>query len=225
MIQKLKIALVDDHKLFREGLAELINGFSNYKVFLEADNGKQFIEKLNKKELPDIVLLDISMQEMDGYETAHWLKQYHPEIKILVLSMFDNENAIIRMMRLGVKGYVLKDIRKKDLKEALDSINSKGYYYSDLVTGKLIHTINKIDEEKEGKSIKNLINLTEREIEFLKLACTEYTYREIADKMFLSIHTIDGYRDALFEKLNAKSRVGLVLYAIRNGIVDLSLGK
>ena len=225
MIPKTKIALVDDHKLFREGLAELINGFSNYTVLLEADNGKQFIEKLNKKDLPDIVLLDISMQEMDGYETANWLKQYHPEIKVLVLSMFDNENAIIRMMRLGVRGYVLKDIRKKELKEALDSIGSKGYYYSDLVTGKLINTINKIDEEKEGKSIKNLINLTEREIEFLKLACTESTYREIADKMCLSIHTIDGYRDALFEKLNAKSRVGLVLYAFKNGIVDIGLSK
>jgi DNA-binding NarL/FixJ family response regulator len=141
----------------------------------------------------------------------------------MVLSMFDNENAIIRMMRLGVKGYVLKDIRKKDLKEALDSIHTKGYYYSDLVTGKLIHTINKIDEEKEGNSIKGLMNLTEREIEFLKLACTELTYREVADKMCLSVHTIDGYRDALFEKLNVKSRVGLVLYGIRNRVVDIDL--
>jgi DNA-binding NarL/FixJ family response regulator len=127
------------------------------------------------------------------------------------------------MMRLGVKGYVLKDIRKKDLKEALDSIHTKGYYYSDLVTGKLIHTINKIDEEKEGNSIKGLMNLTEREIEFLKLACTELTYREVADKMCLSVHTIDGYRDALFEKLNVKSRVGLVLYGIRNRVVDIDL--
>ncbi|HZH95164.1 MAG TPA: response regulator transcription factor [Flavisolibacter sp.] len=223
MTPKLKVALVDDHKLFREGLAELVNGFSNYKVFLEADNGKQLIEKLNAKDLPDIILLDISMQEMDGYETAGWLKQHYPAIKVMVLSMFDNENAIIRMMRLGVKGYVLKDIRKKDLKEALDSIHTKGYYYSDLVTGKLIHTINKIDEEKEGNSIKGLMNLTEREIEFLKLACTELTYREVADKMCLSVHTIDGYRDALFEKLNVKSRVGLVLYGIRNRVVDIDL--
>jgi DNA-binding NarL/FixJ family response regulator len=190
---------------------------------LEADNGKQLIEKLNAKDLPDIILLDISMQEMDGYETAGWLKQHYPAIKVMVLSMFDNENAIIRMMRLGVKGYVLKDIRKKDLKEALDSIHTKGYYYSDLVTGKLIHTINKIDEEKEGNSIKGLMNLTEREIEFLKLACTELTYREVADKMCLSVHTIDGYRDALFEKLNVKSRVGLVLYGIRNRVVDIDL--
>jgi two-component system invasion response regulator UvrY len=220
---KLKVALVDDHKLFREGLAELINAFPGYRTCLEADNGRDFVERLNTTDLPDIILLDVSMHEMDGYQTASWLKSHHPGIKVMVLSMFDNENAIIRMMRLGVKGYLLKDIRKKELKEALDSIISKGYYYSDLVTGKLIHTINKIDEEKEGKPIKDLISLTEREIEFLKLACTELTYREIAGKMCLSVHTIDGYRDALFEKLGLKSRVGLVLYGLKNRLVDLEL--
>lgn len=199
-MQKIKIALVDDHKLFREGLAELISAFSNYKVFLEADNGKNFIEKLNHKDLPDLVILDISMPEMDGYQTAQWLKQHYPEIKILVLSMFDNESAIIRMMRLGVKGYILKDIRKLELKAALDSLTVKGYYYSDLVTGKLIRTISTMDEDRP-QSVKDVMSLSQREIEFLKWACTELTYREIADKMCLSVHTIDGYRDALFEKL------------------------
>lgn len=223
MTQKTKIALVDDHKLFREGLSELISGFSNYKIFLEADNGKQFIEKLNHKDLPDLVILDISMPEMDGYETARWLKQHFPETKILVLSMFDNENAIIRMMRLGVKGYILKDIRKMELKAALDSLVSKGYYYSDLITGKLIHTITKIDDEKDAGSVKDIMSLTQREVEFLKLACTELTYREIADKMCLSVHTIDGYRDALFEKLAVKSRTGIVMFAVKNGIVDINL--
>lgn len=222
MTPKLKIAVVDDHKLFREGLAELINGFSNFQVLLEADNGRQLIEKLNSKDLPEIALLDISMQEMDGYETAHWLRQHHPGIKVLVLSMFDNEAAIIRMLRLGVRGYVLKDIRKKELKEALDSIVTKGYYYSDLVTGKLIHTLNRIEEEKGG-TLKELISMSEREIEFLKLACTELTYREIAGRMCLSIHTIDGYRDNLFEKLHVKSRVGLVLYGIRNRVIDVDM--
>lgn len=223
MTQKIKIALVDDHKLFREGLAELINAFAGYKVFLEVDNGKQLTEKISRKDPPDLVILDISMPEMDGYETAHWLKQHFPEVKILVLSMFDNENAIMRMMRLGVKGYILKDIRKMELKVALDSLISKGYYYSDLVTGKLIHSITKADEEKEGGSGKDVMSLTQREIEFLKLACTELTYREIADKMCLSVHTIDGYRDALFEKLNVKSRTGIVMFAVKNGIVDINL--
>lgn len=223
MSQKIKIALIDDHKLFREGLSELINGFANYRVFLEADNGKQFIDNLNTKSLPDLVVLDISMPEMDGYDTARWLKEHFPDIKILVLSMFDNENAIIRMMRLGVKGYILKDIRKAELKAALDSLTTKGYYYSDLITGKLISTINKFDDEKDPGSLKDIMSLTQREIEFLKLACTEMTYREIADKMCLSVHTIDGYRDALFEKLNIKSRTGIVMYAVKNGIVDVNV--
>ena len=218
-MDKIKLAIVDDHKLFRDGLAELISGFSEYKVIIEADNGADFIRQLDGKDVPDIILLDINMKEMDGFETAEWLKENHPEIKILVLSMYENENAIIRMLKSGARGYVLKDIRKKELEQALSSLVSKGYYYTDLITGKLIHVINSLDEVKPGQSLKDLASITQREIEFLKLACTELTYKDIAEKMHLSVHTIDGYRDALFEKLNVKSRIGLALYAIKNKIV------
>jgi len=218
-MDKIKLAIVDDHKLFRDGLAELISGFSEYKVIIEADNGADFIRQLDGKDVPDIILLDINMKEMDGFETAEWLKENHPEIKILVLSMYENENAIIRMLKSGARGYVLKDIRKKELEQALSSLVSKGYYYTDLITGKLIHVINSLDEVKPGQSLKDLASITQREIEFLKLACTELTYKDIAEKMHLSVHTIDGYRDALFEKLNVKSRIGLAVYAIKNKIV------
>jgi DNA-binding NarL/FixJ family response regulator len=218
-MNKVKLAIVDDHKLFRDGLAELISGFSDYKVMIEADNGKDFIEQLAAKGIPDIILLDINMKEMDGFETADWIKEHHPEVKILVLSMYENENAIIRMLKAGARGYVLKDIRKKELEQALSSLVAKGYYYTEMVTGKLIHVINALDEAKPGQSLKDLVSMTPREIEFLKLACTEMTYKDIAEKMCLSIHTIDGYRDALFEKLNARNRIGLVLYAIKNKIV------
>ena len=218
-MDKIKLAIVDDHLLFRDGLSELINGFSEYKVIIEADNGKDFINQLETKGIPDIILLDINMKEMDGFETAEWLKEHHPEIKILVLSMYENESAIIRMLKSGARGYVLKDIRKKELELALSSIVSKGYYYTEMITGKLIHVINMMDDAKPGQSLKDLASISQREIEFLKLACTELTYKDIADRMHLSIHTIDGYRDALFEKLNVKSRIGLVLYAIKNKIV------
>ena len=220
-MEKIKLAVVDDHKLFRDGLTELINGFSEYRVIIEADNGVDFIQQLNTKGLPDIVLLDINMKEMDGFQTAEWLNEHHPGIKILVLSMYENENAIIRMIKAGAKGYVLKDIRKKELEQALSSLVHKGYYYTDLVTGKLIHILNTFDDAKHGPSLKDIISLTPKETEFLKLACTELTYKEIAEKMCLSIHTIDGYRDALFEKLDVKSRIGLVLYAFKNKIVLL----
>jgi two-component system invasion response regulator UvrY len=219
-MEKIKLAIVDDHKLFRDGIAELIGGFNNYSVIIEADNGRHLIEQMASGKLPDIILLDINMKEMDGFETARWLKEHHPEIKILVLSMYENENAIIRMLRAGARGYVLKDITRKELETALSALVTKGYYYTELITGKLIHAINNFDENmKSSSTVSSLVSLNQRETDFLKWASTELTYKDIAEKMNLSIHTIDGYRDALFEKLNVKSRVGLVLYAIRNKIV------
>ncbi|MGB8193005.1 MAG: response regulator transcription factor [Chitinophagaceae bacterium] len=216
-LQQTNVALVDDHVLLRNGLASLVTSFGNYSVAFEANNGKHFIDQLQPEGLPDIVLLDINMPELDGYDTALWLKRHHPEVRVLALSMYDNENAIIRMFKAGARGYILKDCDPIELRNALDSVSRKGFYYSEMVTGRLIHTISKLDEEESD--INQLVHLNEREIEFLKLACTEMTYKEIADKMYLSPRTIDGYRDTLFEKLNCKTRVGLVMYAIRNGIV------
>ena len=215
---KIKVALADDHILLRNGLAGLINSFDDYAVIFEADNGADFQKKINKDDAPELVLMDINMPTMDGFATAQWLKQTYPLTKVLALSMYDNENSIIRMFKAGARGYILKDCEPSELKAALDSIMKKGYYYSELVTGKLIHSINKLDEDGD---VRNLSPLSEREIQFLKFACTEMTYKEIADKMFLSPRTIDGYRDALFEKLNLKTRVGLVMYAIKNGIVQV----
>ena len=216
---KPSVALVDDHVLLRNGLASLVRSFDDYDILIEANNGKDFIDKLEPNLLPDIVLLDINMPHMDGYETALWLKRNHPEVKVLALSMYDNENAIIRMLKNGARGYILKDIDPNEFKSAMDSLVRKGFYYSEMVTGKLIHAVNNLDDSHE--SIKQIVGLNEKEIEFLKLICSELTYKEIAERMCLSPRTIDGYRDGLFEKLNAKTRVGLVMYAIKNGIVNI----
>ncbi len=213
------IALVDDHSLLRNGLAELVKNLG-HQVLFEADNGAHFISQVDPGTLPDIVLMDINMPEMDGFDASLWLKQQHPSVKVLALSMYDNENSIIRMLKCGARGYILKDSDPNELKTAIDDILRKGYYYSDLVNGKIIHAINKIDDDGEG-DLKNLIHLSDREIEFLKYTCTEFTYKEIAEKMFLSPRTIDGYRDNLFEKLKLKTRVGLAIYTIRQGIVQL----
>jgi len=213
------VALVDDHVLLRNGLAGLIRSFGEYAVQFEARNGTDFIRQLKPRFLPELVLLDINMPEMDGYETALWLKRNFPEVKILALSMYDTDNSIIRMLKNGAKGYILKDIEPSELKIALDSVIRKGFYYSEMVTGKLIHTINSLDEPEQ--KVRHLLTLNEREVEFLKLVCTELTYKEIADEMCLSPRTIDGYRDSLFDKLNVKTRVGMVLYSIRNGIVSI----
>ncbi|MEJ8841092.1 response regulator transcription factor [Lacibacter sp. H375] len=217
--EKIKVALADDHILLRKGLAGVVDSFGNYSVLFEADNGQHFTQQIKKHGEPDIVLMDINMPEMDGYATAQWLKQHYPLVNVIALSMYDNENAIIRMFKAGAKGYILKDSEPPELQNALDSVHQKGYYYSELVTGRLIHSINQMDDNKS--EIKILNELNDREVEFLKHACTEMTYKEIAEKMFLSPRTIDGYRDALFEKLEIKTRVGLVMYAIKNGIVSV----
>lgn len=208
------IALVDDHILLRNGLAGMLKE-SGYTVLFEADNGKEFTEMIQKSGEPAMVLLDINMPVMDGYATAAFIKKNYPETKVLALSMYDDEEAIIKMLKNGARGYILKDAHPADLKAAIESIMTKGFYYSEMVTGRLMRSI--IDEP--GSDIIEEDKLTDREVEFLKLAATELTYKEIAEKMHLSPRTIDGYRDDLFEKLHIKSRVGLVLYAIKNGIV------
>jgi two-component system, NarL family, invasion response regulator UvrY len=213
--EKTSVVLVDDHILFRKGMIELISKFDEYIVVGEAGNGKEFIRGLKTFAMPGMVLLDIAMPEMDGFETTSWIKSKYPHIKILVLSMFDQEEPIIKMLKLGVNGFILKDAEPLELKNALDQIRDKNYYYSDLVSGTMANNI--INENR-----KNLIKpLNDREIKFLELVCTELTYKEIADKMCVSFRTIDGYRDSLFLKLNVKSRVGLALYAIKNEIVKI----
>ncbi|OFZ67636.1 MAG: DNA-binding response regulator [Bacteroidetes bacterium RIFCSPHIGHO2_02_FULL_44_7] len=210
----LRIAVVDDHRLYRKGLINLIGSLGeHFKVLLEAGNGQEFIEQLATSEQPDLVILDVEMPVMDGIETATYLQFNFPALPILVISMIEDEGTLIRMLKLGVKGYLSKDVEPAELKEALLSISQKGYYYTDLLTGKLILSLN------ADTTPTQLLN--DRELRFIELCCSEYTYKEIADLMFLSPKTIDGYRAVLFEKLGVKSRVGLVLHAIKNGLFRL----
>jgi two-component system, NarL family, invasion response regulator UvrY len=213
-----KIALADDHVLIRTGLAGLLLN-NGHNVLLEADNGKELISKLDPTNLPEVVLMDINMPEMDGCEATKWLRKNYPAIKVLALSMYNSENAIIRMLKCGAKGYLLKDSKPRQLESAIQTVLSEGFHYSELVSGKLINALNKMGEETEQNN--NLTKLSEKEMEFLRLSCSELTYKEIAEKIFVSPRTVDNYRDSLFEKLNVKTRVGLVMYAVKNGIVEI----
>jgi DNA-binding NarL/FixJ family response regulator len=212
------IALVDDHILLRNGLATLINSFPGYRVSMEADHGKHFISLLQIYGTPDIVLLDITMPEMNGFETAAWIKHHLTNTKIMVLSMMDNETAIISMLKAGAGGYILKDSKPAVFKQALDDIRDKGYFMNDLVTHKML---NYVKGEEQNKDAAIISRLSEKELTFLKLACTEKTYKEIAMEMNLSPRTVEGYRDDLFVKLSVMSRVGLVIFAIKNGLHKL----
>lgn len=213
------IALVDDHALLRNGLASLIQTFEGYAVLFEADNGKEFIQQLEKHPSPDIILLDITMPEMNGYETAAWINKNKPAIKILVLSMMDNDAAVISMLKEGARGYILKDSKPAVFKQALDSIRDTGFFMNELVSNKMLSYVT--HKEKTGNDLVFVPKLSDKEIQFMQLACTEMTYKQIATAMNVSSRTIDGYRDDLFKKLNVESRVGIVVFAIKNGFYKL----
>jgi len=212
------IALVDDHVLLRNGLASIVQSFDGYCVSLEADNGKQFIEQLKTSPAPDIVLLDINMPEMNGIETAMWMKDNLPTTKILVLSVMDTDTVIISMLKHGARGYILKDSKPAIFRQALDNIRDSGFYMNELVSNKML---NYVTNEEDKVKTQLMSQLTENEITFLQLSCTELTYKEIAEKMKVSPRTVDGYRDHLLKKLNVQSRVGLVIFAIKYGLYKL----
>jgi two-component system invasion response regulator UvrY len=211
-----KLILVDDHVLLRDTLATLIDSFVECKVIAVASNGKELIQCIEKGPVPNMVVLDLNMPVMDGYETAQWLQEKYPDIRILILTMYDSEIALIRLLQLGVRGFLKKDIHPDELKNALLSVAEDGYYYSHDTTGKLAGFFQK--NHNNNSSLEKAM-LTKTDIEFLKLASTDMTYKEIAHAMKITPRAIDGYRDGLFNKLDVKSRVGLAIYAVKNGIV------
>jgi DNA-binding NarL/FixJ family response regulator len=205
---KILIAIVDDHTLFRDGVAALMAEFDELQVVFEAENGEQMQHLLARHPLPQVILMDINMPVMDGYLATKWVKDNYPQIKVLALSMFEEDKAVIRMIKSGAGGYVLKESKPRELLHAIKTINEKGVYINEMVSGKLVRKV----ADDDGP------DFSRKEFEFLRLCCSELTYKEIADLMFVSPRTVDNYRESLFQKLNLKTRTGLVLYAIQNEI-------
>jgi len=214
---KRSVVIVDDHLLIAKAITAIIDEFEGYEVLYEADNGNSLIERLkSSKNSPDIVLLDISMPIMDGFETAKWLKDNYPEVKVIALTMQADDESLIKMIKNGASGYLNKNVHPAELKKALDTVSSRGMYYPDWATSKLLYAL-----ANEHAAQKEKIKITEREEEFLKYACAELTYKEIGEKMFCSARTVESYRDSLFEKLGVKTRVALALYAVKAGLHKL----
>lgn len=206
-----KVVIVDDHTLLSQAISGIVNNFDNFEVLYTCKNGLELVTKFKfPNNIPDIVLMDVSMPVMDGIETTQWVTKNHQDVMVMALSVEENENTILNMVRAGAKGYLLKDADKNTLENALKSLIETGFYHNNIVSHAMRSSFNPIVSEP--------IVLKEVEVDFLKFICTELTYKEIADKMALSPKTIDGYRDNLFMKLNVKNRIGLVLYAIKNKI-------
>ncbi len=212
---KISVGIVDDHQLFLKSLSLMLSGAEDFTVVVEAVNGKDLQGKIKGiQSIPDIMLIDVSMPVMDGIATAAWLNENYPAIKLAALSMDDSDKAIIAMIKAGCCAYLLKDIHPAELEKALHEISAKGYYNGD-ASNINYRRLRKAEEDEEK------LHLNDNHKQFLQLACSDLTYKQIAAKMNKSERTIDGYREELFQKFNVQSRVGLVLEAIRRDLVKL----
>jgi len=204
------LAIADDQVLFRQGITHIINGFDNFKIDISVNNGKQLLEKLSVcKNQPDICIFEINMPEMNGYETLISLRGKWPGLKVLILSCYNNEFAITKMLREGANGYLLKSSSPSELNKALNSIHTNGIYYLDSFSGRLIGLL----QNKEPLPL-----LTDREIQFLSLCPTTLSYKDIARIMFVSPRTVDKFSKILFKKLNLNSRTSLAAFAFNIGL-------
>jgi DNA-binding NarL/FixJ family response regulator len=216
MKQKIRIALADDHALFRKGIANLLLEFDDIEVVFDVSNGKDLQQAMMRYSDIHVVLMDITMPLMDGYASTTWLKQNYPLVNVLALSMFDEDIAVIGMLKAGAGGYVIKESSPHELYNAISEIKEKGFYINEMVSGKMLKNVQ--TPENAGS---NGVLLTEREKEFIEFCVSELTYKEIADRMKIAPRSVENYRENLFTKLQTKSRVGLVLFAIKNGIVKV----
>jgi DNA-binding NarL/FixJ family response regulator len=218
-MNKKTVVVVDDHQLIAKALSSIINDFDNFVVIYEVDNGASLIQKFNfPQNIPDIVLLDVSMPIMNGFETAAWLKDNHPNVLVMALSVQDDEKTLLKMIQNGAKGYLHKNVHPTDFEFALKELLRNGIFFPAWATTKVFGSISNPISPTMGK---DKIKFSSRELEFLANVCLDLTYKEMADKMCCSPRTIEGYRDALFEKLEIHSRVGLALYAVKEGIFKL----
>ena len=211
----INVCIAEDHLLVRKAFIDMINDFSGFEVVMEAGNGIELLEQLESSQsIPDIAIIDINMKKMNGYELCKQLRNTYEQIKVLVLTMFENEMAIVKMIKLGANGYLLKDTHPDEFERALGELANKGEYFSELTSSVMAKSL-------RGNELGQTVELNERENTFLRYTATELTYKEIAREMEYSERTIDSFREALFTKLGVKSRIGLVLFAIRSGLVEI----
>lgn len=218
-MKPINLAIADDHKIFRNGLKATLEESPDLNLLIEASNGKELIGQL-ATHTPDVILMDIKMPEMDGMQTTAYISQHFKQIKILALSMHNEDKYIVDMMKAGASGYLLKNAEPEEIIEAIVTVYEKGFYFNEHLSVTLIKQLVGPSSYNDNSGHQS-VDLNDREIEVLKLVCQEHSNQEIADKIFLSVRTVEGYRARLFEKTGSKNLVGLVIFAIKKGIISV----
>lgn len=213
----INLAIADDHKIFRKGLKAMLEDYDHLHLLFEVGNGQEMIRQLSSNR-PDVILMDIKMPEMDGLQATAYIHAQFPEIKILALSMYNDDKYILDMIKAGASGYLLKNAEPEEIVAAIVMVYQKGFYFNDHLSGTLVK---ELLGNRAHQPVTGAVELNEREIDILKLICEEFTNVEIADKLFLSVRTVEGYRTRLFEKIGSKNIAGLVMYAVRNDIIKV----
>lgn len=213
----IKIAIADDYKIFREGLKVGFSADENLEVIMEADNGEDLLKALETI-IPDVIIMDLKMPIMDGMEATKAVRKKYPSIKVLVVTMYDDDKFIIHLMENGANGYLLKNTEPDEIRKSIYAVYENGYYFNDVVNKALLKKL--VLKNNLKPSFNQNVELTEREMEVLKLICEEKTAAEIAKDIFLSPRSVEGIRQRLIEKIGVRNTAGLVMFAVKNSMVD-----
>lgn len=216
-MKKIKVAIADDHKIFRKGVILSLRVYTNIEFVLEAGDGDELINSIEKV-TPDVLLLDLRMPGKDGIETTKYISTYYPDIHILILTMYEDEHFVVHLMENGANGYLLKSADPSEIKKAILEVCAKGYYLSNFVNRILIKKSQQTS--KFIPSLNHEIQIKPKEKQVIKLLCMEYTAQEIADEMKISPRTVESIKDRLMERFGVKNSVGLVFFAMKNGLID-----
>lgn len=214
---KIKVAIADDYAIFRDGLRVGLNRDKNLEVMLEVSNGEELLQELEKEERPDVILMDLKMPVMDGMEATRLVRAKYPDIKILVVTMYDEAKFIIHLMENGANGYLLKNADPKEIRKAIYSVHEDGYYFNDIVNKALLKKL--VIKGNVKPSFNQNVEFSERELDVLKMICNEKTATEIGSELFLSPRSVEGIRQRIIEKVGVRNTAGLVMFAVKNGVI------
>lgn len=219
MLPPIKVAIADDHKIFRSGVINSLIPYKNVNVVFEAEDGEHLLQ-IMEQGVPDVILMDLKMPKMDGIQATIKVKQLYPDVKVIILTMYEDDNFIVHLVENGANAYLLKNSEPEEIYEAICTTFDKGFYFNENVNLALLKKVLHKNKQQFKPAFTEKVQLTEREMEVLQLICNELTTQEISEQIYLSPRTVEGLRQKLLEKMNVKNTVGLVVYAFRNGLIQ-----